>query len=175
MWRLSRRRNGDSHCSVEVVVTTRRDIRLAYKAAGGSMRLRFAAGVIAATLWCVPSAGHTQSIVSAADVAAFQGTWVLDLMRSGLTEVAAERRVITTDSTAMRIEVFRTRDARPFTLVYNLDGSPTSNPFGDGSAVSKLRREGSGLLTETVYTVKDQPVTVREFLPPTPNGSEMAI
>jgi len=139
------------------------------------MRLAFASGVLAAVLWCIPSAGHTQTIASPADVAAFQGTWALDLVRSGLTEAAAERRVITSDSTAMRIEVFRTRDARPFFLVYNLDGSPTSNPFGDGSAVSKLRREGSGFLTETVYTVKDQPVTVREFFPPTPTGSEMAI
>jgi len=138
------------------------------------MRLTFAAGVLAAML-CSPSAGHTQSIVSAADVVPFQGTWVLDLMRSGLTEAAAERRVITTDSTSMRVEVFRTRDARPFTLVYNLDGSPTTNPFGDGSAVSKLRRDGPGLLTETVYTVKDQPVTVREFLPPMPTGAELAI
>jgi hypothetical protein len=143
------------------------------------MRLRFPAGFVVAMLWCSVSAGQTPPIASAADIAAFQGTWVLDLVRSGLTEAAAERRVITTDATSMRVDVYRPRDVRAFTLVYNLDGSPTTNPFGDGSAVSKIRREGSGFLTETVYTVKDQPVTVREILPPlgqpTPPGAEMAI
>ena len=141
------------------------------------MRLGFAAGVLVASL-CT-SAGRAQSLVSEADVAAFRGTWVLDLVRSGLTEAGAERRVITVDTTSMRIDVYRPRDSRPFTLVYNLDGSPTTNPFGEGSAVSRLRREGPGLLTETVYTVKDQPVTVRELLPPlhppTPPGAELAI
>ena len=142
------------------------------------MRLGLAAAVVVAAL-CVTSAGRAQSPISEADVAAFQGTWVLDPVRSGLTEAGAERRVITADATSMRVHVYRPRDSRPFTLVYNLDGSPTTNPFGEGSAVSRLRREGPGLLTETVYTVKDQPVTVRELLPPlrspTPPGADMAI
>jgi hypothetical protein len=137
------------------------------------------AAVLVATLWCSASAGKAQPLVSEADVAAFQGTWVLDLVRSGLPESAAERRVIATDTTAMRVDVYRPRDVRPFTLVFNLDGSPTTNPFGDGTAVSRLRREGPRLLTETVYTVKEHPVTVRELLPPfhgsTPPGVEMAI
>lgn len=139
------------------------------------MRLGFASGVLIAMLWCSALAGRAQSYVSAADVAAFQGTWVLDLMRSGLTEAAAERRVITTDTTSMRVAVYRPRDGRPFTLVYNLDGSPTTNSFGDGTAVSRLRREGPGFLTETVYTVRDQPVTVRELLAPTPTGGDLTI
>jgi len=143
------------------------------------MRLELAAAIVVATLWCSASAGQAQAIVSAVDVAAFQGVWELDLVRSGLADAAAERRVIATDATAMRVDVHRPRDVRPFTLVYNLDGSPTTNPFGEGSAVSRLRREGPRLLTETVYTVKDQPVTVRELLspllPPTPPGAELAI
>ena len=125
-------------------------------------------------LWCAASAGQAPSPVTAADAAPFQGTWVLDLMRSGLADTAAERRVITADQTAMRVEVHRPRDTRPFTLVYNFDGSPTTAPFGDGTAVAKLRREGAGLLTETVYTVKERPVTVREVLS-VPTGNELAI
>jgi hypothetical protein len=139
------------------------------------MRARFAAAVVLAMLWSSVSAGQGPPTVSAADVAAFQGTWVADLERSGLAESSAERRVITNDATAMRVDVYRARDARPFTLVYKFDGSPNTTPFGDGTAVSTLRREGAGFLTETVYTVKERPVTVRELLPPAPNGSELAI
>src|SRR5688500_12338486 len=142
------------------------------------MRLGLAAGVVVAAL-CVTSAGRAQSLVSEADVAAFQGTWVLDLVRSGLTEAGAERRVIVADTTSMRIDAYRPRDSRPFTLVYNLDRSPTTNPFGEARALSRLRRERPGLLSVTVYTVKVQPVPVRELLPPlrspTPPGAELAI
>jgi hypothetical protein len=139
------------------------------------MRLGLAAGVICTMLWWSAPAADAQSPVSAADVAAFEGTWVLDLVRSGLTSADAERRVITTDPASMRIEVHRPRDVRPFTLIYKFDGSPTNAPFGEGTAVSQLRRDGQSLVAETVYTVKDQPVTVREFLPAAPNGAVLTI
>ena len=139
------------------------------------MRLGLAAAVMCTMLWWSAAAGRAQSTTSAADLAAFQGTWVLDLVRSGLTNADAERRVITTDATSMRIQVYRPRDVRPFTLVYNVDGSPTTTAFGDGTAVSQLRRDGQSLIAETVYTVKDQPVTVREFLPSAPNQAELPI
>lgn len=137
------------------------------------MRFGFAVGVLV-MLWCSASAGQAPSPLSAADAAPFQGSWVLDLMRSGLADTAAERRVVTTEATAMRIEIHRPRDTRPFTLIYNFDGSPTTTPFGDGNAVSRLRREGAGLLTETVYTVNERPVTVREVLS-VPAGNELAV
>jgi hypothetical protein len=65
------------------------------------MRLGFASAVLIAMLWYSSSAG-AQSYLSATDVAPFQGTWVLDLMRSGLTEASSERRVITIDTTSMQ-------------------------------------------------------------------------
>jgi hypothetical protein len=139
------------------------------------MRARFAAAVVLAVVWCSASEGQAPPAVSAADVAALQGTWVLDLERSGLTESSAERRVISNDATSMRVDVHRARDARPFTLVYKFDGSANTTPFGDGTAVSSLRREGTGFLTETVYTVNERPVTVREVLPSALHGSELAI
>jgi hypothetical protein len=138
------------------------------------MRLGLVAFICTMLLWS-GAPGHAQSPVSAADVEVFQGTWVLDLVRSGLTNADAERRVITTDPTSMRIEIHRPRDVRPFTLVYKLDGSPTTTPFGEGTAASQLRRDGQSLIAETVYTVKDQPVTVRESLPSAPSEALLPI
>jgi hypothetical protein len=127
------------------------------------------------TVFGLVAAGHAQSTLSQADVAVYEGTWLLDPLRSGLTEADAERRVITTGPTWMRVDIYRAQDAQPISLMYNFDGSPTANPFGTGTAVSKLRREAHGLVTETVFTVKDQPVTVHELLPVRPEGSDLAI
>ena len=126
-------------------------------------------------LWCSAATGHAQLTLSVADVSSFQGTWLLDLSRSALSEADSERRVITTDATSMRIDVYRVQDAHPFTLIYQFDGSATVTPFGEGTAVSKLRREPQGLVTETVYAVKAQPITVQEFLPLGPDGAELTI
>jgi hypothetical protein len=71
--------------------------------------------------------------------------------------------------------MYRAGDDHPPTLTYNLDGSDTVNPFGAASATAKLRREGNALLTQTIYTIKDQPVTVRELLRTTPDGSELSV
>jgi hypothetical protein len=71
--------------------------------------------------------------------------------------------------------MYRAGDDYPPTLTYSLDGSDTVNRFGAASATAKLRREGDALLTETIYTIKDQPVTVRELLRTTPDGSELTI
>lgn len=131
------------------------------------------AAAIAITLLSFAAVGHAQSPVSRADVAVYEGTWVLDAVRSGLTD--AERRVITAGPASMRIEIHRAEDAYPISLVYNFDGSPTENMFGDGTAVSKLTREPEGLLLQTVFTIKDQPITVHELLPPHPDGTELAI
>lgn len=132
------------------------------------------AAAIATTLLSFAAVGDAQSSLSRADVAAFEGTWVLDAIRSGLTAVA-ERRVITAGPTSMRVEMHRAEDAYPISLIYNFDGSPTENAFGEGTAVSTLTREAEGLLLQTVFTVRNQPITVYELLPAHPDGSELAI
>lgn len=120
-------------------------------------------------------AGQVAPSLSQRDVAAFVGTWVLDAGRSGHTETTTERRVITSDPTAMLVEIHRNEDASPIALVYKFDGSPTVKPFGSGTAESRLLREEAGLLLETVFTINNQPITVRELLPSSPPGAEMQI
>jgi hypothetical protein len=136
------------------------------------MRISCAATI--ALLLGFECAGHAQPQIARADVAALEGTWILDPVRSGLPD-QPERRVITTGPVAMRIEIHRNEDAYPISLVYNFDGSRTTNAFGDGTAVSNLTREAHGLLLQTVFTVKDQPVTLHELLPFRPEGSELAV
>ena len=119
--------------------------------------------------------GYAQTPLSRADVAPFEGVWVLDVARSGLTDVAAERRVITSGPTSMRIEIHRAEDAYPISLIYKFDGSTTESPFGAGTAVSQLSREGTGLLLQTVFTINNQPITVHELLPSHPYGAELAV
>jgi hypothetical protein len=138
--------------------------------------MRITLAVIATALLGFAEAGEAQgpTPISQADVAAFEGTWVLDVARPDPGGVA-ERRVITTDATSMRVEIHRAEDAYPITLIYNFDGSPTTNAFGSGPAVSKLVREGHGLLLYTVFTVRDQPITVHELLPARPVGTELVI
>ena len=147
------------------------------------MRIVFAATLV--TLLGSALAGYAQSPessqpgppkpVSRSDVAAFEGAWILDPVRSGLTGADAERRIITAGPTSMRVEIHRAEDAYPIALVYNFDGSPTESPFGAGRAVSTLAREGERLLLQTVFTIRDQPITVHELLPPRPDGAELAI
>ena len=138
------------------------------------MRIMYAA-VIATTLLSSAAVGSAQSPLSAADVARFEGTWVLDVVRSGLTDAVAERRVITAGPTWMRVDIHRAEDAYPISLIYNFDGSPTVNAFGAGTAVSKLTRESEGLLLQTVFTVRNHPITVSELLPAHSDGAELAI
>jgi hypothetical protein len=138
--------------------------------------MRITLAVVAAGLLAVARASEAQgpAPISRADVAPFEGTWVLDVARTD-PGGSAERRVITTDGTAMRVEIHRAEDAYPIALIYNFDGSPTTNGFGAGTAVSKLVREGDGLLLQTVFTVRDQPITVHELLPPRPTGPELVV
>jgi hypothetical protein len=100
--------------------------------------------------------------LSAPDIAGFAGQWTLDLSKSAATE--PERRVITVGPNAMRVELHRPGDDRPPVLIYNLDGSRNVNPFGSGTATTEIRREGQEIITLTVFTVNDRPVTVQERL-----------
>lgn len=112
--------------------------------------------------------GQAPGKVSLTDVRAWQGTWVLDVMASGVGEADAERKVMTLGPTWVRIDTHRTADAQPVALIYNLDGSPNVNPFGAGVAVTKLTRDGDAVMLETVFTVNNQAVTLNERVPLVP-------
>ena len=135
------------------------------------MRRRLPAPLAVAMVLLGTHALSGQWSLSAADFMEFQGTWVLELARS--ESRSTERRVITMAPEWLRVEVQRAADDHPFALIYKFDGSETMTAFGKGSATSRLRREGADLITETVYVVNDQPVTVTERLRITPDGTEM--
>jgi hypothetical protein len=138
--------------------------------------MRFACTIaIVGTLSASGIAGQVTLTLSQPDVAPFVGTWVLDAGRSGLTETTTERRIITSEPTAMLMEIHRSEDASPITLVYRFDGSPTVKQFGSGTTESRLMREDAGLMLQTVFTINNQPITVNELLPPAPSGGEMHI
>jgi len=138
------------------------------------MRIIYVAATVA-TLLSSAVAGRTQLPITRADVAAFEGTWILDGVRSGLGDAIAERRLITAGPTSMTVDIHRAEDAYPVSLIYNFDGSSTMNAFGAGTAESKLTREAEGLLLQTVFTVRNQPITVHELLPARPDGEDLAI
>jgi hypothetical protein len=124
--------------------------------------------IILTILCCAPVFAQAPQKVSASEVRALEGTWVLDVARSGLTEAEAERRVMSLGPAWLRIDLHRARDKRPVSLIYNLDGSTNVNAFGDGTAVTKLTREGDVIVLETVFTVSKQAVTLRERVPLVP-------
>jgi len=121
------------------------------------MTRQLAAGLLC-FLYASGAAAQTGSPVT--DVARLEGTWTLDIERSGVTE--SERRVVTLGPTWIRVTIHRAMDDHPPVLIYNLDGSKGLNPFGDGTATTALYREPTGLRTETVYTIHDRPTTVSE-------------
>jgi hypothetical protein len=137
--------------------------------------MRIILAVVVTAIVTATSVGRAQTPISQADMAVYEGTWVLDVERSGLTMAEAERRVITASSTGLRVEIQREADAYPIALIYQFDGSTTMNPFGAGTAESKLSREGAGMLLHTVFTVRDQPITVHELLPARPDGDILAV
>jgi hypothetical protein len=137
--------------------------------------MRIILAVVVTAIVTATSVGRAQTPISQADMAVYEGTWVLDVERSGLTMAEAERRVITASSTGLRVEIHREADAYPIALIYQFDGSTTMNPFGAGTAESKLSREGAGMLLHTVFTVRDQPITVHELLPARPDGDVLAV
>ena len=123
--------------------------------------------LILPTLFVVATEGQPAK-VSPMDLNAWQGTWVLDLMRSGLTPADAERRVINVGPTWVRVDVHRAASAQPVALFYNLDGSANINAFGPDTAVTKLTRDGEYVVLETVFTVNKQAVTLNERVPIVP-------
>ena len=119
------------------------------------------------------SAGpHAQNVLTAPDVAPLVGTWTLDAVKSGASD--PERRIITLGPGWIRVELHRAGDDRPPALIYNLDGSQNVNPFGSGTATTELRREQQEIVTLTVFTVNERPVTVQERLRITADGDMTA-
>jgi len=115
---------------------------------------------------------YAQTELKASDLASFLGTWNLDSTTSGTT--GPERRVISTGTGWMRVEIHRSGDSHPPILIYNLDGSRRVNPFGPATATTQIRRDGDDIVTVTVVNIEDRPVTVEERLRLTSAG-EMAV
>ena len=109
----------------------------------------------------------------AADYSSLAGSWQLDT--AGNSSISAERRVITLSPEWFRMEIHRAGDDRPPVLVYRFDGRDAVNPFGSGKATSRLLREGGAIVTETIYEIRNSPITVRETLSVTPAGSELTV
>lgn len=108
-----------------------------------------------------------------ADIARLAGTWQLDA--AGNVSIAAERRIITVSPEWLRVELQRSEDARPPVLTYRFDGRDEVNPFGAGKATSRLLREGGTIATETVYEIRNSPITVRETFTLNPAGTELTV
>jgi hypothetical protein len=140
------------------------------------MRRMCAVVVVLATLSLPAVVGSQgQRTLSAADLVALEGTWVLDVVRSRLTASDDERRVIKLGPTWLRLDIYRPTSPQPIALIYNLDGSDNVNAFGSDTAVTKLRREGERMLLETIFTVNNQPVTAQELMPLVPSGLDLPV
>ena len=133
------------------------------------MREQSRMSVLIVGILCGSAAVQAQSALVASDVAPFVGSWTLDPVKTG-GSTEPERRVITAAPGSMRVEVHRPSDDRPPVLIYNLDGSRNVNAFGSGTATTEIRRDGADLVTVTVFTVNDRPVTVQERLRVNPEG-----
>ena len=112
-------------------------------------------------------------VPDAAGFTRLAGTWQLDT--AGNSSIAAERRVITVTPEWLRVEIQRAEDARPPVLTYRFDGRDVQNPFGSGQATTRLLHEAGAMVTETIYEIRNAPVTVRETLSVDPAGTTMTV
>jgi hypothetical protein len=127
-------------------------------------------GLVALVL--VSRVAGAQAPGPAAEFTRLAGTWQLDV--AGGSSVA-ERRVITLSPQWFRIEIHRAEDDRPPVLTYRFDGADTVNPFGSGKATSRLLRESGAIVTETIFEIRNSPMTVRETLSVNPAGTELTL
>jgi len=137
------------------------------------MRSTLAASLGLVAVVLASTASGWQERGSAADVAHLAGTWELDT--SGNASIPAERRVITVAPEWMRIEIRRAEDARPPVLTYRFDRQETVSPFGSGKATSRLASEGGEVITETIYEIRESPMTVRESFSVGSGGTELTV
>jgi hypothetical protein len=142
------------------------------------MQRIYAAGLLLVTFFTLSLAGaqqNKQNRLSAADLAGLEGTWVLDVARSGLTPADAEKRVMKTGPSWVRLDIERSPAAPPIALIYNLDGSQNVNAFGPDTAVTRLSRDGDRVVFETEFTISSQAVTLRETVPLVPAGFDLTV
>ena len=109
----------------------------------------------------------------AVDFTRLAGTWQLD--PAGNPSSLAERRVITLSPEWFRVEIHRAMDDRPPVLTYRFDGRDAANAFGSGKATSRLLREPGAIVTETIFEIRNSPITVREVLTVNPAGTELTV
>ena len=128
--------------------------------------MRTSAALVLA-LWTCNLGAQAPTRVSL-DLRFLPGTCVLNITRSGLSAADAEERVISLGPAWLRVDINRQSSAKPVSLIYNLDGAPNVNAFGDGEAVTKLTRDGDVIVMETVFTVNKQAVTLTERVPLVP-------
>ena len=136
------------------------------------MRSTLATSLGLVALVLVSRVAGAQAPSPAAEFTRLAGTWQLDVAASSSI---AERRVITLSPQWLRIQILRAEDDRPPVLVYRFDGTDAVNPFGSGKATSRLLREGGAIVTETIYEIRNSPITVREALSVNPAGTELTI
>ena len=132
------------------------------------MRITCATLIVLSTLFATTLRGQGSAKVSLEDVRALNGTWVLDVGKSGLSDADAERRVVTLGPTWLRMDLHRPTDAPATALIYNLDGSTNVNAYGSSTAVTKLTRDGEYVVLETIFSVNSQAVTLHERVPLVP-------
>ena len=121
--------------------------------------------------WVAALTGE-QTGLAASDIEPLVGEWILDSAKSGVSD--PERRVVTLGVGWVRVELHRPGDERPPTLIYMLDGSSNTTPFGAGTATTQIRRERAEIVTVTVITINDRPVTVEERLNVASSGEMVA-
>jgi len=122
-------------------------------------------------LGCAATLSAEQGL-TVADVEPLVGEWTLDAPKSGVSD--PERRVVTLADGGVRVEIHRPGDERPPVLIYLLDGSSKTTPFGAGTATTQIRRERGELITLAVITINDRPVTVEERLNVASSGELVA-
>ena len=132
------------------------------------MRIICATLIVFSTLLTPALRGQAPTKVSLDTIRALEGTWVLDIAKSGLTAADAERRVVTLGPAWLRMDLHRPADEPAMALIYNLDGSTNVNAFGSSTAVTKLTRDGESVVLETVFSVNAQAVTLHERVPRVP-------
>ena len=132
------------------------------------MRIICATVIVCSTLFTAALRGQAPGKVSVDAVRALEGTWVLDLAKSGLAAADAERRIVTLGPTWLRMDLHRPADAPAMALIYNLDGSTNVNAFGSRTATTKLTRDGEYVVLETEFSVNGQAVTMHERVPLVP-------
>lgn len=127
-------------------------------------RMSFAVLVLSLLL---PSASHAQTRPD------FSGTWSMDLSRSdsAVQTDPIGPTTVTIDQTATELRMTIARGDKSASVIYRLDGAPTTIP--NGTATSHWN--GTSLVTESVRTIQGQTVTMNEVRRLNADGNEMLV